>query len=473
MITLFIVCLIRALFFKPKKRRNEPIEKVQLDEEKAVEDLQALIRCKTVSHRDIREDNEEEFEKLEKTLQSNYPNVFKAAEFRKLGKREIMLRLLGKNGDRNRASVLMAHYDVVDVEKKNWKEEAFAGIRKDGELWGRGTIDTKGTLNGILCAADQLLSQGWTPENDMCLCFSGNEEVAGNGAESAVRFFVDNNIEPIVVLDEGGGIVNGLFPGVGGDTAVIGTTEKGGLSLEFHIDGEGGHASAPAPHTPVGELARLAVEIEKKPFPFRLTKAAREMFDVLGRHSSFKYRIVFANLWLFWPLLNSFAKKEGGQMNAVVRTTCALTMMQGSPVSNVVPSRAMIGMNLRLLPGETIKQVKAKYERMLRKLRINASMVSLYGWEASNISSTETESYRKVSKAIEDTWERQTIVAPFVMTACADARFWSRISDKVYRFSAMRLRSDQLRMIHGDNERLTEGQIAETVEFYYRLERSL
>ena len=474
MITLLIICLIRALRFKTKRKTALPAEPVATDKEKAVKDLQALIRCRTVSHVGQKGDDQSEFDKLEDTLRSNYPNVFLKTTFTKLSSRAFLFCLPGRSEDKKHVSVLMAHFDVVDVTRENWKEDPFAGVIKDGELWGRGTIDTKGTLNGALCAADQLLAQGFVPEHDIYLCFAGDEEVNGGSAKLAVEYFAQNKLEPLIVLDEGGAVVEEVFPGVSKAVAAIGTAEKGAVALEFHIEGEGGHASAPKPHTPVGELAQIAVEMEKRPFPFRLTPAAKEMFSMVGREASLKYRIIYANLWLFAPLLNLLTKKTGGQLNALLRTTCALTMMQGSSASNVIPSEAMIGANLRLLPGEKVEDVAKKYQKIVDKLGVNAKVSFMYGWDPSRISTTEGQGYEKLSQAILGTWgEEKTVVSPYIMTACADARFWSAVSDKVYRFSAMKLSKEQIEMIHGDNERLSVQQVAETVEFYYRLEKTL
>ena len=189
--------------------------------------------------------------------------------------------------------------------------------------------------------------------------------------------------------------------------------------------------------------------MEKETFPFRLSLPVKQMFDTLGRESSFKYRFIFANVWLFKPVLDKMTKKSGGQLNALVRTTCALTMMSGSTATNVIPSEAMIGANLRLQPGETFESINAKYEAMLKKLGIKATIKYAYHWDPSRISTTDCDGYRKLEKAVIGAWGEDVIVTPFIMTACADARHWGVISDKVYRFSAMKLRPDQLEMIHG------------------------
>ncbi len=473
LLVLVLVVLMRALAFHPKKIERTKAEPIVIDKEKAVTNLQALVRCKTVSNVNKKLEDESEFAKLKALLKTLFPQVYAKTEFQELGPRELLFHLKGRSEEKTKASIFMAHFDVVPANVKNWKKDPFAGIIENGILWGRGTIDTKGTLNGVLSGAEFLLEKGFIPEHDMYFAFAGDEEIAGGSAKLAVAYLKEHKIEPLLVIDEGGAVISGFFPGVSRPIAVIGTAEKGAYAIEFHVDGEGGHASAPGPHTPVGKLARTAVDIEKHPFQFHLTKPVKEMFDTLGRESTFAYRVIFANLWLFKPLLNRMTRKSGGQLNALVRTTIALTQMEGSPATNVIPDSAMIGMNLRLLPNDSIDSVTAKYEKIAKKYGVKMVPINSYKWGASTISTTESLGYEKIKEAIVGTWGDETIVTPFLMTAAADARWYGAISDKVYRFSPMKLKRDQMEMIHGDDEQLSKTQIAEEVEFYYRLMKSL
>ncbi len=473
LVILLLVIFIRTLLFKPEKEDPEPIPEVKIDKEKAVTSLQALIQCKTISNTDKSKEDEAEFTKLKNRLNEVYPLVFKNCEYTELSSRELLFHLKGQMKEDPHPAVFMAHFDVVPVEEANWKVDAFAGVRKDGILYGRGTIDTKGTLNGTLRGCEEMLEQGLRPQHDFYFAFAGDEEIAGGSAKLAVKYFKDHAIDPVLVIDEGGAVVKNIFPGVNEPVAVIGTGEKGALALEFHLDGEGGHASAPMPHSPVGQLAKLAVDIEKHHFKFHMTQPVKEMFDTLGRRSNFTFRTIFANLWFFKPVLNKLTKKSGGQLNALVRTTCALTQMEGSKATNIIPSKAMIGMNIRLMSPDNTDQVVRELSKIAAKDGISAKPVVTYAWNPSRISTSEGEGFAKIKKAVSNTWGRKTIVSPFMMTACADARHYSEISDKVYRFSPMKLRPEQLEMIHGDNEQLNEEQIQETVEFYFRLMTSL
>ena len=272
LVVFIAVLLIRAAAFRPQKEEPVVAEPEQFDREKAVRDLQALIRCKTVSYRDRALEDDAEFDKLYALLPELFPNVYKTCELTQLTDRSLLFHWKGKSAAQ--PGVLMAHYDVVPVNEDQWEKPAFDAIIEDGVLWGRGTLDTKGTFLGVLEAADNLMGQGFVPANDLYLAFAGNEEVSGDGAPATVRWFEQQGIRPAFVLDEGGAVVEGVFPGVTEACAVVGIAEKGPMDVTFTLSSAGGHASTPPPHTSVGLLARAVQRVEDHPFPFRLTAPA-------------------------------------------------------------------------------------------------------------------------------------------------------------------------------------------------------
>jgi len=460
------VLIIRALAFKPQSEAPVNAVPETLDEQKAIDHLQSLIRCKTVSYRDkVLEDNAE-FEKLEALLPQLYPNVCKTCELIKPDPRALLFRWKGQSSAQ--PGVLMAHYDVVPVNESDWEKPAFDGIIENGILWGRGTLDTKGTFNGVLEAADNLIAQGFVPANDLYLAFGGDEEISGNGAPAIVKWFQQQNITPAFVLDEGGAVVENVFPGVKVPCAVIGTGEKGPMDVKLTLKTNGGHSSTPPPHSPVGILAQAVNRVESHPFPFVLPAPAAEMFDTLGRRSTFLYRLIFANLWCFRPLLNLICLKSGGEMNALVRTTVAFTQMQGSAASNVLPPEAWVGANLRLISGETVESAKAYLEKVIANPDIKVDVVM--GMNPSRVSRTDDEPFQRLSKAIRGTWTT-AVVSPYLMLACSDSRHYGVLSDHVYRFSAMALTKEERGLIHGNNERIPLETAVKVVAFYQRLIR--
>ena len=458
------VVLIRAAMFKPKDSGKKDFEEVEFDRAAAVNALGELVKCRTVSYNDHTLEDDAEFEKLIGKLPELYPNVVRTCPMQRFEERGLLFHWKGK-GD-GKPSVLMAHYDVVPVEEENWTHPAFDAEIVDGVMWGRGTLDTKVTFNGILSAAENVIKQGFVPENDIYFAFSGGEEVNGGGAKNIVKYFKDNGIELEMVIDEGGAVVEDVFPGVKQPCGLIGIAEKGMLNLEYSIASSGGHASAPAPHTPVGQLAIACTKVEAHPFKAHFTKPVLEMFDTLGRHSSFLYRVIFANLWCFGGVLDNMCKKSGGELNALMRTTVAFTQMSGSKAPNVIPPSVSMVSNLRLNPEDSVNGA-VEYIRSV----INDPAVTLTvgdHMEPSPISRTDCAGWERVSNAVAGTW-KGCLVAPYLMVQCSDSRHYGEISDRVYRFSAMDLTAEERHTIHGNDEHIRLETIEHAVEFFIRV----
>lgn len=461
------VILIRAALFRPKSQPATGVAAVSFDKDAAVSALASLIRCKTVSYNDPSLEDDGEFEKLIASLPGLYPRVFDVCSVNRLPDRGLLLRWPGKqHGD---PAVMMAHYDVVPVDEEKWDKPPFAAIIEDGILWGRGALDTKVTFNGILSAANHLIGKGFRPENDIYFAFSGGEEVNGRGAVNIVDYFVQHGIQPALVVDEGGAVVQNVFPGVKEPCGLIGIAEKGMLNAQYRVVSGGGHASAPPVDTPIGLLAKACRRLHSHPFKMHLTKPAAEMFDILGRRSSFGFKIIFANLWCFGPVLNLFCRLSGGELNALVRTTVAFTQMEGSPARNVIPSEAKMVSNIRLNPADSVKSAVKYLNRTVNDKRVEISV--LESFEPSPISQTNCPAWDKVASAVAHTWPG-CVVAPYLMVQCSDSRHYRDLSDHVYRFSAMDLTSEERKTIHGNNERIRLETICKAVEFYIRLMQS-
>lgn len=458
------VILIRTFLFKPLPQPKILDDSINFNKEESINALQQLIKCKTISYYDKSLEDDAEFEKLINLLPSLYPNVFKLCEFKRLPDRALLFKWSGKTSDN--PTVLMAHYDVVPVDANQWEKPPFDAIIEDNVLWGRGTLDTKVTFNGVLFAANTLIGEGYEPERDIYFAFSGGEEVNGNGAKNIVDYFKENGITPSLVVDEGGAVVENVFPGVKSPCAMIGIAEKGMLNLTFSVKSNGGHASSPAPHTPIGVLSKACCKVEDNPFKMHITKPAAEMFNTLGRHSSFVYKMIFANMWLFSGVLNMICKKSGGELNALLRTTVAFTQSEGSQAPNVIPPCATMTANLRINPKDTVEGAVEYIRKIIDD--DNVELIVGSNMQPSRISQIDCDAFNTVASAVANTW-KGSIVTPYLMVQCSDSRHWGAISDKVYRFSAMDLTSEERKTIHGHNERIRLETINKAVEFYIRL----
>ena len=458
------VIAVRTAMFKPKAQPPVDREDYDFDKEASVDALQALVRCKTISYNDKTLEDDAEFAKLISLLPGLYPRVFDVCSVTQLPDRALLLRWPGKNhGD---PAVMMAHYDVVPVNEENWEKPPFAGIIEDGVLWGRGTLDTKVTFNGIFSAANYLIKQGYQPENDIYFAFSGGEEVNGMGAPNIVQYFIDHEIHPAIVVDEGGAVVENVFPGVKEPCGLIGIAEKGMMNVRYRTRSAGGHASAPKPHTPVGVLAAACKKVEDHPFKAHIDGPAAKMFDTLGRYSSLLYRMIFANMWCFGWVIDLLGKLSGGEMNALVRTTSAFTQMEGSSARNVIPPEASMVANMRLNPSDSVSSAHAYLIKTVNDPSVEITV--LESFEPSPVSEVDCPAWDKVASAVANTW-RGCIVAPYLMVQCSDSRHYGKISNHVYRFSAMAMTAEERSTIHGNNERIRLESIHKAVEFYIRL----
>ncbi|MBQ3009407.1 MAG: M20/M25/M40 family metallo-hydrolase, partial [Oscillospiraceae bacterium] len=416
-----------------------------------------------VSDADFEKTDKAVFAAYREKLKELYPNVTANSEYHELGNTAMLFKIKGRSDAR--PTVLMSHYDVVPVVEERWTHPPFCGEIFDGCLWGRGTLDTKITMVGIMESLDALLKDGFVPENDIYLSFGGDEEVSGISAPSVVDWMEAEGIRPALVLDEGGAVVDGVFPGVEKPIAVIGIGEKGMCEVELTATSTGGHSSTPPAHTSLGKLAQSIVNIENHPFKAQVTQPVEGLLARVGPYTPFALRLVLANLWLFKGLLCAVSTKLGGEINAMMRTTTAATMASGSKQGNVLPNVSTARLNMRLLNNVTSQQALDRLQSLCDK---DVTCRYTICREASPYASTDSEAWHKVEKAVGDTWT-DSIVSPYLMIAGSDSRHFSRICRDVYKFSAMALTKEERGLIHNDNERIPVEKIGKTVEFFHRL----
>ncbi|MCU1546023.1 MAG: acetylornithine deacetylase, partial [Homoserinimonas sp.] len=403
------------------------------DDSGAIARLQELVRIPTVSHPDESQTQWSHFEHFIGVLPSLYPMLHATLEREVIGGYSLLYRWKGRSMEA--PIVLMAHYDVVPASDEGWKYPPFsATVTGDGNerlIWGRGTLDDKGSLVTVLEAVEGHVAAGFVPANDVYLSFGHNEETAGDGAGHVVETLARRGVRPALVLDEGGAVVEGIFPGVGEPIAVVGVAEKGVLTLTMTVDQEGGHASTPPRVTATARLAKAIVAMGRRRFRAGFTATNLEMIGTLGAHARNPLKLIFTNLWLTKRLLLVLFDRLGDETSAMVRTTHAVTQLSASQAANVLAERAVATVNIRVAVGSSVAEAVEHVRKAIRDPAVQLDV--FHPSEPSPVSPTSGPAWTVIKNAIEETYPG-TIVTPYVMLGASDSRHFTSISEHVYRF---------------------------------------
>jgi carboxypeptidase PM20D1 len=441
---------------------------VTVDADRALSNLQALVRIPTISRLDESEMDWEPFVAFREKLAELYPETHRALELESVDGHSMLFRWAGTS--RGEPTVLMAHYDVVAATDEGWEHPPFsAELVGDGDeqlIWGRGTLDDKGSLVSILEAVESHAAEGFQPEHDIYLSFGHNEETAGSGARAIVDLLEARGVRPALVLDEGGAVVEGVFPGVTKPIAVVGVSEKGILSLKLTVDQLGGHASTPPKLAATVRLARAIVRLDRRPFRRSFVPTNLEMIRTLGAHARQPLRWVFTNVWLTRGLLLALFPRLSPETNAMVRTTQAVTQLSGAQAANALAERAEAIVNIRIAIDSSVAEAVEHVRRAIRDELV--AVEALHPSEPSPVSPTTGSAWELVKHTIEQSFPG-TVVTPYVMLGASDSRHFTRISDHVYRFSPFEMSGEERGTLHAKNERMRTATFLRGVAFYTRL----
>lgn len=433
-------------------------------DEAAVEALQAMVRIPTVSLREG--DDPEPFERLLATMAQRFPLLHAQLEPTCIGAHALLFRWPGRSAEK--PVVLMAHLDVVPVDADApWQHDAFGGEIHDGAIWGRGTLDDKGAAAAICSAVERHLEAGFVPAQDVWLSFGCDEEVFGTSAQQAVEHLRAAGVEPWFVLDEGGAVAHDAFPGVAAPVAVIGVAEKGACSLVLSVDGRGGHASTPARKGPTWRIARAIMRLERAPFPASLPAPTVALLQRMAPHAPAGVRPLLARADTLTAVVVRALNAAGPEPAAMTRTTLAATTLSGSPALNVIASRATAGLNIRILPGDTVEGVVAHVRKAIRDTHVEIEVRE--GGEPSPVSPFDGDEAFALLEATTGEVFPDAVASPYVMMAATDSRHFTAISERVYRFAPFRMTKAQREAIHSFDEHLGVEEYLSGVRWFHRL----
>lgn len=458
--------------FTSRQIQVEPIEAIEIDESAAADRLSRALTFETISHQDPAQFDAEAFEDLHAFLEASYPAVHERLEHEKVADYSLLYHWPGSD-ESARPILLMSHLDVVPVEpgtEPDWVHPPFSGEISEGFIWGRGTLDDKGGVLGILEAVEYLIGQGFEPTRPIYLAFGHDEEIGGAGNAQIALLLRGRGVRFEYVLDEGSAIVDGVIDGVTQPVALVSLAEKGYTSVELTVEHQGGHSSMPPPQTAVGIIAAAVHKLETHPFSAELREPASLMLDYLGPEMPPTQRVALANRWLTAPAV-AWKFAANPTTNASVRTTTAATIIGGGIKDNVLPTKARAVVNFRILPGDSVDGVLEHVQRVVDDKRVHVSHDSGQSSEPSRVSSIESPAFETLHRTIREVFP-DVLVSPALTVGATDSRHYEGIADDVYRFIPMRMYPDDLSRFHGTNERIGIDNYAEIIRFYVQLLRN-
>jgi carboxypeptidase PM20D1 len=444
-------------------------DKVAVDRDLVVQHFQKAVQIETISRDYPAPVRAEPLLAFHQHLFDSFPAVHRITERTIINDYSLVYKFEGTQKDL-KPVLFMGHMDVVPVDEDTldkWTHAPFSGVIADGQIWGRGAIDDKSTVMALMEAMELALQQGKQPKRTLYFAFGHDEEIGGSqGAKKVAEYFVQLGVNFEFVLDEGGLILDGVIPSVEQPVAIIGIAEKGFLNIRLVAERPGGHSSVPPENTGPGILAQAIVKLEENKFPATL-QYTNIMFDEIGVFAEFPSRFTMANQWLT-SVLVKHALLSSPITAAGLRTTTAATMLKGSGKSNILPTRATAVVNFRILPGETSDSVLAEVKNIIDDPRITYE--AFMSSNPSSVSSTETMGYKWIEQTIRE-FADDALVAPYLVMAGTDSKYFYPLSDSIYRFLMIKLDSSTTHIVHGIDERISIDNYVMGIQYFYELLR--
>jgi len=465
---LFAFLCVNAFLVAEVEDGPPPPERIQVKIDGATSRLAESIRFETLSEPPGIPADPQAFVAFHRFLETSYPRVHRALEREIVNDFSLIYRWQGSDSN-ERPILLIAHQDVVPPNGE-WSRPPFSGLVEDDFIWGRGSLDDKVSMLGILEAVELLLEAGFEPRRTIYLAFGHDEEISGkNGAQAIARLFRERGIHFSFVLDEGSPIGVGLVPRIDRPVALIGTAEKGYLSVELNARTSGGHSSMPSRASAIRVMGEALIKLLEHADRGSLNPPFTDSLEALAPHLDFFARIVVANHWLFEPILVD-QLMQLPETQAMISSTGTVTVIEGGQVDNVMPSHARAVVNFRLLPGTTVEAQLARIRSLIDDPAISVEQLGEAS-DPSPISDPDSESYRLLSRTVRQIFP-DALVVPTIVIAATDSRHYVSVADAVYRFLPTRLAAGDLSRMHGVDERISISNYVEIIRFYAQLIRN-
>ena len=457
------VMLARAM--RVHRARSKWMPALSADTERskrAAEVLSAAVRMKTVSRADPSENDGAEWVKLRDQLRKSFPKVHKTLIREIIGDYSL-LYIWKADAAQGEPVLLCGHLDVAPAED-GWEHSPFAGVIDDGYVWGRGTLDCKGSAVAMLEAVETLLARGAKPSRDVYIAFAHDHESGRAGAGAIARRFAEHGLSFYFALDEGGWLTRGTLP-IRAPVAQIGVAEKGRMTVKLSASERGGHASSPPPHSAIGLLAEAVARMEYKPCKARLTPAVVAQLKSVCPDLPFNWRFALVNMPFTSGKVIKLCSKDV-RLNALVRTTVAVTRALGGSAANVLPQAARAWLDVRLLHGDDGDDMLRYIEDMVSDLDITVERLDCE--PPSPVSEHQCEQFALIKSCVHGVFGKVRVI-PALVTSSGSVRQYERFCSNVYRFSPFSLTPMDQNRIHGVDEGVRVDSLGTAIAFYREL----
>ena len=378
-------------------------------------------------------------------------------------KGNLVARLRGRDSGLD-PILLLAHIDVVAANPDDWTLPPFELIERDGVFYGRGTADDKDEAAIHIANLIRMRREGFVPERDIIVALTADEE---GGPANGVQWLLEHRpdlIHAAYALNEGGG---GIVENGRRVANAVQASEKKYLDFTLESTNEGGHSSQPKPDNAINDLAGALVGIAGHAFPVRLNEVSREFFrrsaNLADARTADAMRRIVADESDAAAIAVLAAHPR---YNALLRTTCVATMLEGGHAQNALPQRARANVNCRMLPDESPADVQATLQR------IAGSRVTVTP-DGSATDSPPSPLDPRVLAPIEQVTRElygDVPVIPTMSTGATDGLFLRNAGIPVYGVSGLFYEDT---FAHGMNERISVRAFYEGQEFLYRLVKRL
>jgi carboxypeptidase PM20D1 len=468
LIIMIAYVLVNTFRMKSRQLSMASVEKIEFSSY-SIDNFSRAIQIRTVSPENTEDFDSIQFDLFNRFLETSYPFTDSLLDHKIFNNYSHLYYWKGANSDA-KPIILMGHLDVVPVIDENrpfWREDPFGGEIKQDTIWGRGSIDDKVGVIGIMESVERLLKEGFQPKRDIYLSFGHDEEIGGQkGARSIANYLKDEGIQAEYIMDEGGSLTSGMVPGIEKDVALIGIAEKGSVSLELSVELEGGHSSMPGKETAIDVLSKAIYKLKSNPFPAKISPPLEGFLSYLGPEMPFVNKMAFANKSLFQSMIISVYESSASG-NALVRTTTAPTIFNSGVKDNIIPLSAKATLNFRVISGSSINEVVDYVSKVIDDNRITIKEGN-WNTEPSKVSDTESEGFKTIHKTIAQIYP-DVLVSPYLVVGATDARHFNDISDHIYRFLPTRINRSNVKSFHGLNERIAVTEFENTIRFYVQL----